>query len=158
MKTPRILHFVLSLAVAALAAACATTPANLRTKQNLAISADFKVITPRKPDEQAMLEKLPANQVTRITHEGKTYYVLPDLAHHQAYIGGPKQYLTYQQLSQANEQASEDQADKGIRQQQQMNAANWGSWDGWGTWEASNGSTLYGGNAVSGTRAAYGWY
>ena len=158
MKTSHMLRLVLPLAIAALTGSCATTPANLKSKESLAISADFKVITPRKPDQQAILEKLPPGQVTRITYEGKTYYVLPDLAHHQAYVGGPKQYLTYQQLSQANEQAKEYQADKSIRHQQEMNSAKWGSWDGWGTWESSNGSTVNGGNAVSGSRAAYGWY
>jgi len=158
MKTCRTLRLVLPLAVAALTGGCATTPANFKSKESLAISADFKVIKPGKPDQQAILNKLPTGQVTRITYDGKTYYVLPDLAHHRAYVGGPKQYLTYQQLSQAKEQAKEYQADKGIGHQQQMNAAKWGSWEGWGTWESGNGSTVYGGNAVSGSRAAYGWY
>jgi hypothetical protein len=30
--------------------------------------------------------------------DGKTYYVFPDAALNQAYIGGPKQYQAYRQL------------------------------------------------------------
>ena len=29
---------------------------------------------------------------------GKTYYVFPDAANNQAYVGGPKQYQAYRQL------------------------------------------------------------
>ena len=33
-----------------------------------------------------------------VQKNGKTYYVFPDAAHNQAYVGGPKQYETYHQL------------------------------------------------------------
>ena len=33
-----------------------------------------------------------------VQKSGKTYYVFPDAAHNQAYVGGPNQYETYRQL------------------------------------------------------------
>ena len=33
-----------------------------------------------------------------VQENGKTYYVFPDAAHNQAYVGGPTQYETYRQL------------------------------------------------------------
>jgi hypothetical protein len=146
-----------ALALAAFTAGCATQ-ADLKSKESLAVAADFKVITPGKPDQKAILEKLPKDQVSRITYQGKTYYVLPDLAHNQAYVGGPKQYQAYQQLSQGRQQANDYQQAEKIHQQQNQYPTNWGGWGGWGSWENANGATLYSGNSVDDRRAAYGWY
>ncbi|MES2922658.1 MAG: hypothetical protein V4819_13985 [Verrucomicrobiota bacterium] len=98
-------------ALAAVAASCASS-SDLKNKEELAIAADFKVVKPVKPDQKAILEKLPNDQFTRITYGGKTYYVLPDKADHQAYVGGPKQFENYQQLSRAKEQAVEYNKDQ----------------------------------------------
>ncbi|MEO5913899.1 MAG: hypothetical protein ABIS50_06675 [Luteolibacter sp.] len=124
------------LALATLAVSCATS-GNLRSKEDLVIAANFKVIKPTKPDQKAILEKLPADKITRITYSGKTYYVLPDRADGQAYVGGPKQYQSYQQLSQAKEQALE--YDKDVDHKPgKKSAVNWSGWDGW---SAADGQT-----------------
>jgi len=99
------------LALAAFAVSCASST-NLKSKEELAIAADFKVVKPVKPDQKAILAKLPDEQFTRITYGGKPYYVLPDKADHQAYVGGPKQFENYQQLSKAKEQAVEYNKDQ----------------------------------------------
>jgi hypothetical protein len=56
----------------------------------MAVAAGFKTIKPTKPDQQKTLEKLPSDKFSRITYFGRTYYVLPDKADGQAYVGGPK--------------------------------------------------------------------
>src|SRR6186713_1837334 len=99
------------LVLAALAVSCAPS-GHLKSKEDLAIAANFKVIKPTKPDQKAILAKLPENQFTRVTYGGKPYYVLPDKADHQAYVGGPKQFQNYQQLSKAKEQAVEYDKDR----------------------------------------------
>jgi hypothetical protein len=117
-----------TVALAVLAVACA---AELKDKENLAVAAGFKVITPSTPDQIALLPTLPKGKVTRITHEGKTYYILPDVKNNQAYVGGPKQYQAYQQLRLAK-QISNDNLE--AAQMNQMASMNWGMWGGWGGW------------------------
>jgi hypothetical protein len=146
-----------ALALFVLAAGCATQ-SEIKSKQNLAVAADFKVITPSKPDQKALLAKLPKDKITKVTYHGKTYYVLPDLAHNQAYVGGPKQYQTYQQNNQALKQAAAYQQAETINQQNAGDSGNWGGWGGWGNWQNSNGYTAYDGNAVDSRRASVGWY
>ncbi len=126
------------LVSAVLVTSCATS-GDVKSKEALVIAADFKVIKPTKPKQKAMLEKLPADKLSRVTIQGKTYYVLPDRADGQAYIGGPKQYQSYQQLSQAKNVALE--ADGGVTsyQRQETAAANWGGRDGWDGWNGVNG-------------------
>ena len=126
------LKFLTVLALGALAMGCASS--TLIDKENVAVGAGFKLITPNKPDQQALLRKLPANKVTRINYGGKLYYVLPDLANHQAYVGGPKQYQTYQKLRQIQEKNSDPhwfEAAADADQVVELNAMNWGEWGGW---------------------------
>ncbi|MES2569860.1 MAG: hypothetical protein V4710_07365 [Verrucomicrobiota bacterium] len=116
-----------SLTLLAFAAGCAT--ADLHEKENLAVAAGFRVITPTKPDQVALLPALPAGKVTPINYQGKTYYVLPDLKNNQAYVGGPKQYQTYQQLRIARQISNENLMAARMNQAASM---NWGGWGGWG--------------------------
>lgn len=122
-----------ALALAGLAAGCAT--GNLLDRENDAVAAGFKVITPAKPDQQALLRKLPADKVTRINYAGKTYFVLPDLQNHQAYVGGPKQYQTYKQLRQKQAKDSENHEWFPTDEQAgqiNLNRMDWSQWVGWG--------------------------
>lgn len=127
-----------ALASALLVTSCATS-SNVKSKEDLAIAANFKVIKPVKPKQKTMLEKLPADKFSRVTVQGKTYYVLPDRADGQAYIGGTKQFQSYQQLSQAKNVALE--ADGGVTtyERQETAVANWGGTDGWDGWDGVNG-------------------
>jgi hypothetical protein len=122
-------QFLTALALAALAAGCAGHPLD---KQNVAVAAGFKVITPSKPDQQDILRKLPKDKVTRITYNEKTYYVLPDLKNNQAYVGGPKQYEAYQQLRQKqlkNSKSLEEAREAGTGEP--LDRMNWDEWRGW---------------------------
>jgi hypothetical protein len=114
------------LTVLAFLAGCAT---DLQEKENLAIAAGFRVITPTKADQQAILVKLPPNQVTQVKYQGKTYYVLPDAKNNQAYVGGPKQYQAYQQLRVAKQISNDNLM---AAQMNEAASMNWGAWGGWG--------------------------
>ena len=118
--------FLAAIAFATLAASCAS---DLKNKENLAVAAGFKVITPVKPDQVALLPTLPKDKVTQITHDGKTYYVLPDLKNNQAYVGGPAEYQAYRQLRLAKQISDDNLA---AAQMNQMSSMNWGAWGGWG--------------------------
>lgn len=119
------LKYLTALAFFALAVGCAT---DLQEKENLAVAAGFKVITPTGSNHQALLAKLPPDKVTRVNHRGKTYYVLPDAKNNQAYVGGPRQFQRYQQLR-LSQQISNDNL-----MAAEMNEAASMNWDAWGNW------------------------
>ena len=126
----QILNTLKSLAaivVVALVAGCASSGAI--SDDNLAIAAGFKVITPTKPDQQAILAKLPKDKVSPVTYQGKTYYVLPDAMNNLAYVGGPAEFQAYQQLR-VQKQLSNDNLE--AAQVNETSVMNWGAWGGWG--------------------------
>ena len=163
------------LAIATLAAltiGCASSSSSLKSKEDVAIAADFKVITPIKPEQLTAFKKLPAGKFAKINYAGKSYYLLKDTSRQQVYVGGPKQYQTYQQLSQAKQYATENAQDQQTLNQNNSNTipeggtsayyagvdeniglydnAFWGGWQGWGGWNGENDN--------ADERAANGWY
>ena len=118
-----------AVALLTLAVGCAN---NLKCKENLAVAAGFKTITPTKPSQIARLKSLPPGKVTLVTHKGKTYYVLPDVANNVAYVGGPKQYQQYKQLRLAKKISDENLEAAALNQS--AAAENWGEWSSWGEW------------------------
>jgi hypothetical protein len=132
MKKILTFKFLAAIALAVLAVGCASNNTML-DRENAAIGAGFKIITPTKPEQLTLLQKLPPDKVTPINYGGKLYYVLPDLANKQAYVGGPKQYLVYKQFRQKqknNYETYEATPDKVTVTE--VNAMNWGEWGGWG--------------------------
>jgi hypothetical protein len=111
------------LALAALGFGCATTSQT----ENLLSAAGFKMMPATTPEQKAHLQTLPANKVTMVVRDGKTYFVFPDAKQQVLYVGQQAQYNEYQRLR-LQKQMAEDQA--------QAAAANsepaWGAWGGWG--------------------------
>ena len=130
------------LAATSLVLGCATT-STTSTRKDRAVAAGFKVVKPTTPDQKALLDTLPADKFTRITHSGKSCYVLPDRAGGQAYVGSPDQFQSYQEDSRAREEVAEyQQATSGRASQTGEENANPGSglleeWD----WSSSDGQT-----------------
>ena len=124
----RSLMCMAAAALLALVAGCASTNDAL-SNDNLAVASGFKVITPSKPDQQAMLAKLPKDKVSPITYQGTTYYVLPDSMNNLAYVGGLPQYQDYQRLRVAKQLSNNNLE---AAQMNEMNAMDWGGWGGWG--------------------------
>jgi hypothetical protein len=118
-----------AFAVLTLAAGCTSMQTQTQNKENLLIAAGFKVITPHTAAQQQKLQALPPDHVTLVQIERKTYYVFPDAANNQAYVGGPKQYQAYKQLRLANKLANENLEAAEMNQDASM---DWGLWGGWG--------------------------
>ena len=116
-------------AFALLALAVGCTSMQTQNKEKLLIAAGFKVIVPKTAEQRQKLQALPADKVTLVQKDGKTYYVFPDAANNQAYVGGPKQYQAYRQLRLANKLANENLEAAEMNQDASM---NWGTWGGWG--------------------------
>jgi len=116
-------------ALLALAVGCATTQTGTQNRESMLVAAGFKTVTPKTPAQQQKLQKLPQGKVTMINKAGKTYYIFPDPSRNLAYVGGPKQYLEYQQLRTENRLAKEDLETAQMYQDSEM---DWGGWGGWG--------------------------
>ena len=118
-----------AFALLGLAVGCTSTQTQTQSKENLLIAAGFKVIVPRIAAQKQKLQALPPGKVTLVQKEGKTYYVYPDAANNQAYVGGPQQYQAYKKLRLANKLANENLEAAEMNQDASM---DWGAWGGWG--------------------------
>jgi hypothetical protein len=115
-----------AFALLALAVGCTST--QTQSKENLLIAAGFKVIVPRNAAQQQKLQTLPADKVTLVQKDGKTYYVFPDAANNQAYVGDSAQYQAYKQLRLANKLANENLEAAEMNQETSMDLGAWGGW------------------------------
>jgi hypothetical protein len=102
MKQVRLSFNMISvISLLALTVGCATT-SSTQNKESMLVASGFKVITPKTAAQQQKLQQLPPGKVAMINRKGRTYYIFPDAAHNQAYVGGPQEYQAYQQLRAAN--------------------------------------------------------
>ena len=133
-----------AVACTVLSVGCATTQTSVQSREAMLSASGFKVITPKTAAQKQKLQNLPAGKVTMIQKAGKTYYVFPDPAHNQAYVGGPKQYRQYQQLRTDNRLAKESLETADIYQDTEMEWSMWGGWDaGLGSYGPMGGPGLY---------------
>src|SRR5215467_7337700 len=126
---PTTRFFLSSIAVgcAALLFSCAGTQSISQNRESMLVASGFKVITPKTAAQKQKLQNLPAGTVTMIKKGKKTYYVFPDPAHNQAYVGGPREYQAYQQLRADKKLAREDLQDAEMYQDATM---EWSLWEG----------------------------
>jgi hypothetical protein len=129
MKPLRGIFFTtITAACTVLLLSCASTQST-QNRENMLVASGFKVITPKTPAQQQKLQNLPPGKVTMIQKGGKTYYIFPDPAHNQAYVGRPKEYQTYLQMRTDKKLARESVETAEMYQDAEM---QWGVWGGWG--------------------------
>ena len=144
MKSLRCILLSSIATSAALLVGCASTQTSTQNRESMLVASGFKVITPKTAAQQQKLQKLPLGKVTMIQKAGKTYYIFPDPAHNQAYVGGPKQYRHYQELRATNKLAREDLETAEMYQDSAMGWSLWGGWDaGLGAWGPMGGPGPY---------------
>ncbi len=88
------IKFLAALALLAFALGCATT----QRTENLLSAAGFKTVAASTPKHQEHLKTLTPGKITSVQRKGKTYFVFPDTAHNQLYVGDQAQYQKYRQL------------------------------------------------------------
>jgi len=105
------------------ATGCSTTKQTQQT-ESLLLASGFKIVAATTPAQQAHLQTLPPRKITATKRNGKIWYVYPDAAHQQLYVGNPAQYQTYRQYYQ-NEQLMDEQLETtNLRE----DSAGWNSW------------------------------
>jgi hypothetical protein len=116
-----------AIALLALTVGCTETQRETQHKEKYLIAAGFKVIVPRTAAQQRRLKALPTDRLTMVQKDGKTYYVFPDAANNQAYVGGRTQYQAYTQIRTAIQFRKESLEAAGFGEE-----TDWGTWGGWG--------------------------
>ena len=126
-STTRLFLSSIAAGCTALLMSCASTQTTTQNRENMLVASGFKVITPKTAAQKQKLQNLPPGNVTMIKKGKKTYYVFPDPAHNQAYVGGPKEYRAYQQIRADKKLAREDLQDAEMYQDASM---EWSVWEG----------------------------
>jgi hypothetical protein len=117
-----------AIALLVMLTGCAST----QSTENMLVAAGFKAITPKTAAQEQRLKTLPPGKVTSVQRSGQTYYVFPDAANNQAYVGGPKQYQAYRQLRLQKQMADEKLETAEMNLESTMDWDDWGGWGGWG--------------------------
>ncbi|MEN9678657.1 MAG: hypothetical protein RIS76_4553 [Verrucomicrobiota bacterium] len=123
MNAPfRPLPSLLALLLMAVVAGCSST----RDTENLLSAAGFTIVPAVTPEQEAEVHTLPPGKVTLVPRSGTNYYVFPDHAKNQLYVGQSAQYQEYQRLR-LQKQLAEEQFSAA-----QMNSTTafttWGPW------------------------------
>ena len=85
------------LAVALLAAACAGTPQSPPPPDtSRLLAAGFRIVVAKTLDQQQHLQALKPGRITELQRNGTHFFVYPDAARNQIYVGTPKEYQAYQ--------------------------------------------------------------
>ena len=118
---------IVAVGCAALLVSCASTQNISQNRESMLMASGFRVITPKTAAQKQKLQSLPTGTVTMVKKGKKSYYVFPDPAHNQAYVGGPKEYQAYQQLRAEKKLTREDLQDAEMYQDSTM---QWSMWEG----------------------------
>ncbi len=102
----KLYKHICSLAMLALVAGCAGTSAPpappAPPNEALLSAAGFKTVVASTDKQLQEIPKLPAGQVTVMSNTGKNYFVYPDMARKQIYVGTEKEYQAYLKLRAQN--------------------------------------------------------
>jgi hypothetical protein len=107
----------------ALAIGCSTT----KERENMLSAAGFRMVPADTPDKQARLQSLPADKITPVQRDGKTYYTFADPKNNVLYVGQEPQYQEYKKL-----RYQKQLADEQLSTAEMYNDAAWGGWGPWG--------------------------
>ena len=98
-----LLGILIAFAVAAIAGGCASTaPFPPPPDESLLSAAGFKVVVAKTPEQQEHLRSLPPGNIRAMQRNGIHFFVYPDAARNQIYVGTQKEYQAYLRLRPGN--------------------------------------------------------
>src|SRR5262245_2747859 len=92
------------VAIVAIVAAVMSCASPNRT-ENMLAAAGFKIVPATTPQQQRQLETLATGRISVVSRKGQVYFVYPDSAHNQLYVGRNAQYDAYQNFLLDQQQA-----------------------------------------------------
>ena len=123
-----------AIGLLALAMGCATTK---HTEQMLG-DAGFKRVAAQTPKQVQHLKTLPADRLTVVKVNGKTFYVFPDPAHNILYLGNPEEYQTYKESVSLQKLEGQNRVDAIEDQASGDDAGTWVEWTSSSGWTHGN--------------------
>jgi len=97
-----------TVVIAAGAGAAAPPPIN----EKALLDAGFKVLVATNKVQEDWVRGLAPGKLRAMQRTGKKYFIYPDAAKNQIYVGGPKEYEAYAQLHPEHRVANAEQAAK----------------------------------------------
>ena len=94
-RRAHLLLVLSALAVTMVTAGCATAPAPSRIDASELLAAGFKVFVATTDVQKQWVRDRTPGQISEFQRTGKKYFIYPDAANNQAYVGGPDQFETY---------------------------------------------------------------
>jgi hypothetical protein len=107
-----LLRLLTAVAVSVFIAGTAMAAAP-RVDESQLLALGFKVLVASTPVQEQWVQSLPPGQIRAMQRSGKKYFIYPDAARKQIYVGGPAEYEAYQQLypnSQSDQQEAANKA------------------------------------------------
>lgn len=114
-------------------AGCVTAQRAEQTEQMLS-QAGFRKVAASSETEIKHLQTLPVDKLTVVKLQGKTFYVFPDPAHNQIYVGNPEEYQSYQQIVLYNKTEAQNRVMAALGEDTGNGDGNWVEWSnntGW---------------------------
>jgi hypothetical protein len=118
MKITALPSLVVALLAVAVAMGCATSKP--KSAERLLTEAGFKAVSATTPQQHQQLETLAAGHVSPVKRNGQVYYVYPDRALQQLYVGQETAYRKYQKLVRAESANTEAQMERASRAENEV--------------------------------------
>ena len=77
------------------------------------LASGFKVLVAKTTAQEEWVRRLPPGQIRPMQRTGKKFFIYPDAARKQIYVGGPKEYEAYRQLHPDSKLAALEAAKQG---------------------------------------------
>jgi hypothetical protein len=84
------------------------------------LASGFKVLVATTSVQKEWVQHLPRGQIRPMQRTGKKFFIYPDAANNQIYIGGPKEYEAYHQLHPDSKLATRESAKQGSAYRQKQ--------------------------------------
>jgi len=87
-----------AVAMAVIVAGCASAPTAPRVVESDLLPSGFKVLVATTKVQEDWVRNLTPGQINPMQRTGKKYFIYPDAANKQIYVGGPDQFEAYLEL------------------------------------------------------------
>lgn len=116
-----------------LAAGCASTR-NTEQTETMLSQAGFRRVAASSETLVKHLQTLPVDKLTVVKLQGKTFYVFPDPAHNQLYVGNLEEYQSYQQIVLQNKTEAQNRVMAALGEDTGNGDGNWVEWSNSAGW------------------------
>jgi hypothetical protein len=102
-----LLNLLLALALSVLVAGGVAAAAP-RVDESELLTLGFKVLVATTPAQKDWVQRLAPGQIRAMQRNGKKFFIYPDAARNQIYVGGAQEYEAYRQLHPESKLAGQD--------------------------------------------------